>query len=310
MLLALHLMAFLAGTVIKSANLNDNVLQNDIPKLYAMDDKSTSQLEDIQTSKCRSSRYDILFFMRLPKCASTSMANLLQTLSKRALLGYYFHPSGAYNWNDKEIERVAAFTKRSAQINKNGLIYARHLYFTNFSSYGLQNYTYITIIRHPVDRFISSYLYYHFSSKQHIQAILDPKHRNETLQHCLQYQHSGCVHNLLTKYFCGHEEYCKDGSPRALQRAKSNLLKHFAVVGIAEEMGLSLKVLRSILPQYFSMTLQSNDLQRLNKNEHKQNTSAELRQLISEKNSADMKLYYYAKQLLQAKAVSCGIRLS
>ena len=164
------------------------------------------------------------------------------------------------------------------------------------------------MIRDPVDRVVSSYLYYHFSSKKHIQGILDPKHRNETLSECIRQQHEGCVHNLVTKYFCGHEFWCKDGDKRALDSAKDNLLGYFAVVGIVEEMSLSLRLMRSVLPQYFR-TEREDDLtiSALNKNERTARLSESEREEISAANSADVELYDFAVQRLHDQASQCGL---
>ena len=264
----------------------------------------------LEGSRCPSGHPNVLFFMRLPKSASTSFVDLLQGLSHPSNFEFYFHPSGAYNWDTVEMKRVAHFVGQ--RLNRNpkfsGFVYARHLYFVNFTQYGLVNYTYITILRNPVDRFVSSYLYYHFSSKKHIQAILNPEHRNETLEECLRLQHSGCAHNLMTKYFCGHESYCKDGSDEALQQAKRNLQQHFAAVGIMEEIEISLRVFKAVLPRYFSsLQLENSGLRRLNKNEQSLRVSQELRDTITHFNRADVKLYEHAKQLLHQRALRCAV---
>ena len=193
------------------------------------------------------------------------------------------------------------------QLVKRNIVYARHFYFVDFRKFGIERFSYVTIIRDPIDRVVSSYLYYHFSSKKHIQRILDPKHRNETLSDCVRQQHEGCVRNLVTKYFCGHEYWCKNGDSKALDTAKKNLANHFAVVGIVEEMELSMRVMGLVLPQYFGMD--SGDvltLPALNKNERTASLSEREREEIATANSADMELYDFAVRLLHDQAFRCS----
>ena len=256
---------------------------------------------------CTLSSTNILFFIRLPKCASTTFVDFLYRLSKPSDFFLEFNPSGAYNWKEEEKISVSQQCSRRLLL-KNKLVYARHFYFIDFTEYGIINFSYVTIIRNPIDRVVSSYLYYHFSSRKHIQYILKPEHRNESLSTCLLHQHEGCTHNLVTKYFCGHAAWCKLGDKRALNTAKSNLRNHFAVVGVMEDMQLSVEVMRRILPQFFAVDSQSNlTLPALNKNEKEVMLSEDERLEIARTNAADMELYEYALQLLHDQATQCGI---
>ena len=251
-----------------------------------------------------------LFFIRIPKCASTSFVELLRKLSTQtSKLVFLFNPSGAFNWAQSEMSLVARQIKSRMWPGKL-VLYARHFYYVDFRSYNLDDYTYITIVRDPLTRFISSYLYYHFSSKRHIQSLLNPKHRNETLQTCVEYEHDGCTHNLMTKYFCGHMTFCKLGDSAALEQAKKNMRDQFAVVGIVEDMELSLRVFKAILPQYFLKLdpQRSGILPDLNRNEHSLDVGPDLREKILTANAADVELYEYAKELLYTKVQKCGLR--
>ena len=254
---------------------------------------------------------NILFFIRLPKCASTSFVDLLLRLSKLSDFFVEFNPSGAYNWREEEKLSVSRQCSRRLLIKKK-LVYARHFYFIDFAEFGIESFTYVTIIRNPIDRVVSSYLYYHFSSRQHIQELLKPEHRNESLSTCLLHQHEGCTHNLVTKYFCGHTVWCKLGDKRALDTAKHNLRNHFAVVGIMEDMQLSMEVMRRVLPQFFAIDRSRSrardlTLPALNKNEKRVTVSEDERLEIARANAADMELYEYALQLLHEQATQCGV---
>ena len=253
------------------------------------------------------SHVKVLFFIRLPKCASTSFVDLLQKLSKQLNFYLEFNPSGAYNWNKDETISVAQQISRSRLLKRN-LVYARHFYFVDFAKYDIENFTYVTIMRDPIDRVVSSYLYYHFSSKKHIQDILNEQNKEESLSTCVQKEHEGCTHNLVTKYFCGHDYRCKNGDTRALETAKKNLVSNFTVVGIVEEMELSIKLMRRVLPQYFETgNTDVLTLSALNKNERRPSLSEEERREIASANSADVELYDFAVQLLRDQASNCGL---
>ena len=252
----------------------------------------------------------VMFFVRIPKCASTSFVTLLQKLSQQSTFDVFFHPSGAFNWDTAYKGKVAKTVQSKAAKPGRGFVYARHFYYVDFSHFGLTDHTYTTIIRDPVSRYISSYLYYHFSSKAHVQAILDPKHKNENLSTCLKLEHEGCKKNLLMQYFCGHDSICKQGSQEGLWRAKHNLRTQFAVVGIMEEMQLSMSIFKTLLPSYFrdmNLDAVNSVLPEMNKNEHSLDVSAELQQEIAAANWVDVELYKYAKELLHVKARACKL---
>ena len=245
-----------------------------------------------------------VFFVRIPKCASTSFVDLLKDLQTKHDLELHFNPSGAFNWNEKVIQQVTTFIKKQQKVT-NKLVYARHFYHVDFK---LPSYTYITIVREPVSRLISSYLYYHFSSRPHIQAMINPAHKNESLETCLDLSHEGCTSNLMTKYFCGHDPWCADGSSRSLLKAKTNLEKHFAVVGIVDNLAWTYELFRHMLPDYFShLDVQKSTSYRRNKNEQTIEVSPRLHQKIERLNHADVLLYQYIKERFALQVKSCDI---
>lgn len=115
----------------------------------------------------------------------------------------------------------------------------------------------------------------------------------------------------MTKYFCGHENFCKEGSSRALEQAQRNMERDFAAVGIMEEMDLSLQVFRETLPDYFQQLGSDKfSIPVFNKNERSLNISHELELAITSANEADMIIYEHAKELLYQRAHQCGISTS
>ena len=268
--------------------------------------ENTINNQDLQL--CKKETYKIVFFIRLPKCASTSFVNVLKKLSNQGHLQFTFNPSGAYDWDLSTMSKTAELVRKQSSSSKRSYLYAQHFYHVDFMNFGIVNYTYVTIVREPVARFISSYLYYHFSSKQHIQSILNPKHHNESLKACLELGHEGCQVNLLTRYFCGHQPVCKTSSKESFYKAKQNIQQYFTVVGIMEDMTLSYKLMRHLIPSHFSHLNPDSDAQKKqNRNEHMTNISESLKEEIEEKNKYDMLLYYYIRERLYYQAKACSI---
>lgn len=338
-LLVTHIFGFYVGIASREYSMNDNEIIAAIPKQMNTDelalniqrqvqeyDATLAQkqkdamfaanmegLGDFASLTCSVQEAKVVIFVRLPKCASTSFVNILKRLSKTGdqhrQIKLSFDPSGASDWNTETMTKVAKLIKIESESSQLQYVYARHFYYVDFTQFNLWNFTYITIVRDPVSRFISSFLYYHYSSRLHIKAILDPKHRNESLKTCLDLGHEGCQLNLMTKYFCGHEKpLCKKGSIKAYQRAKENIDKHFSIIGVMEEMSLSYKLMKHLLPKHFyNLNPDVDSLLVQNKNEREMNIPQSLREEIEEKNKYDLMLYYYIREKLYVQARVCSI---
>lgn len=262
-------------------------------------------------SDCAAQRPAYLFVIRIAKCASTSVVELLRGLSREKGFPFVFHGSGAYNWGQREVESVESVCRSRRHWHNRGravtdtVVYSRHFYYTPFPGLG-SSVQYITFVREPVARVVSSYFYYHFSSKPRLQGLVAPEHRQEGLLQCVALNHEGCTANLMTKYFCGHEHFCGLGSPAALQQAKFNLQHHFLVVGVVEEMEASLHLLALFLPGIFGGRGTS-AVPQSNQNEHLAEVSEQERQAVAEHNMADIELYAFALAELKGKLKQCHV---
>ena len=270
------------------------------------------------TRDCAARRPDYLFVVRIAKCASTSIVTLLQGLSRERGFPYIFHGSGAYNWDQREVESVENVCRSRRYKQSAGsrgravadtVVYIRHFYYTPFPRLG-SSVWYITFVREPVARVVSSYFYYHFSSKPRLRGLVPPDRRQEGLVQCVQQNHEGCTANLMTKYFCGHEQFCASGSPTALQQAKYNLQRHFLVVGVVEEMKASLGLLALLLPDIFGSGRSADAMPLSNQNKHFSEVNEQERQIIAEHNMADVELYAFAVRELEVKLKQCHVNSS
>ena len=87
--------------------------------------------------------------------------------------------------------------------------------------------------------------------------------------------------------------------------------RHFAAVGIVEEMDLSLQVFREVLPKFFEqLGSEKFSIPVLNQNERALNISEDLEQAIASANEADMIIYEHARELLHQRARECRITIT
>ena len=116
------------------------------------------------------------------------------------------------------IERKARETSRQVLFNAN--FFLRNDLNIN------RTHTYINQVREPVARYISHYTYMRRSknrSKDRIKQMIKSGEWNETIEECFEKQGQGCRHNVMTRFFCGTEVYCKNDARRALERCFASL---------------------------------------------------------------------------------------
>ena len=83
-----------------------------------------------------------------------------------------------------------------------------------------------------------------------VEEVIENGEFNETIEKSLEREGQGCKHNVMTRFFCGPESFCKNGGQEALDRAKENTLKHYAVVGLLEHFQLTFKICQKRFPYF------------------------------------------------------------
>ena len=202
------------------------------------------------------------------------------------------------------IERKARETSRQVLFNA-------HFYFRNDLNIN-RTHTYINQVREPVARYISHYTYMRRSRnrpKDRIKQMIKSGEWNETIEECFEKQGQGCIPNVMTRFFCGTEDYCKNDARRALERAKENILHHYAVVGLLEHFQVTLKILQRRLPYFVPVVPKSPTDLRVNKGvkSNEVSVSEELISKIKQANWADVELYDFIKDIFWKKVQACGI---
>jgi hypothetical protein len=147
-------------------------------------------------------------------------------------------------------------------------------------------FTYITLLRDPVERVISTYYF----------ILQNPKNRMYKTVKKMTFEEF-IASDLLP--ISNHQTRFVSGKTNPdLELAKQNIKKHFAQVGITERYAESIFLMSKQLGwQNVQYTKQNITKHRLKQNDF----SKETIQLVRKKNILDLKLYNYAKQLLQNK---------
>lgn len=231
-------------------------------------------------------------FLHIPKTAGTTLNEILkQQYGKKAM----HWVTGA-----KQFESVGEMEQvRDGSIRL----------FNGHMCFGLHKFlpgeaTYITFLRHPVDRAIS--LYYHIAR--------NPKHpQYETIRDCdlslKDYIESdmstGDAKNFQTRILYGLSDEKPTNDREMLDIVKRNLRKYYAVVGLSERFEDSVTLMTQALGWSFPLWVDQN----ISKNRpSKAEESHDVRSLVESVNELDMELYEYASQLLEERIAELGDR--
>ena len=187
------------------------------------------------------------------------------------------------------------------------ILFNAHFYFRNNLKVR-RTHTYINQVREPLARYISHYFFKHNTRHRnplHLQKMIDSGEINDTIEECFEKQGKWCKYNVMTRFFCGPEAFCKSNPQKALEKAKENIVKYYAVVGLLEHFHLTLQVIQKRLPCFLPV-IPRDPHWRDNKGT-KKNVSEEMITKIKQANWADIKLYEFVKERFWRQVKSCGI---
>ena len=188
------------------------------------------------------------------------------------------------------------------------MAFVAHFYFR--SNLNLpQAHTYINQVRDPIRRLVSHYHYMRSTNRptDRIKEFLNSGERNESLKQCFGRQHKGCRNNVMTRFFCGRHSYCLRGNWRSLQKAKHNIKRYYAAVGLLEHYEVYLQILYRRLPKFFR-EVSSYDIGKYNPTYSFDNVPKDLISEITKANWADARLYSFVKKRFWQQAKVCGFK--
>lgn len=263
-------------------------------------------------------------YNRVPKCGSTTLLTLLRRLSARN--GFRHLHCRTYDkrilTSDEQVEFVEEVMSMKAPCS-----YDRHIYFLDFEEFGHANPTYVNMIRDPVDRIASSFYY----SRAIAARRSDPKLRKaprwlrETFEECVQRGGDGCCfaegqphRSLMVPYFCGHDPRCLIvQNSWALDKARQNIERHFSVVGVLEDLNMTLTLLEKSVPIFFRGAAAFYHKEGLHENRNRSGPSKVApwtRDMLRRNLSLEYELYEFVRQRLHAQwrhlAVSAAVPYS
>ncbi|XP_076455198.1 heparan sulfate 2-O-sulfotransferase 1-like [Babylonia areolata] len=198
----------------------------------------------------------IVIYNRVPKTGSTTLAGIMYALC--SINKYFVIHIGMFH-SAKTIalsDQMRFINNITTWQEKKPALYHGHMAFIDYSKFGVKKKPlYINLVRNPLDRLVS---YYYFTRNG--DDIRPTKERmkertRETFDECVERDGEDCDPvNLWLQipYFCGHISECwVPGSDWALNKAKQNVLHHYLLVGVTEELEDYILVLETVLPRFF-----------------------------------------------------------
>ncbi|XP_076321200.1 heparan sulfate 2-O-sulfotransferase 1-like [Tachypleus tridentatus] len=228
-------------------------------KLRNFEDSKTDILSEfVNNGEDAKSPFDdlLIIYNRVPKTASTSLMGVIYDLCKRNKF-HVLHINTTRNVHVMSLSDQRRFIENvTSWQDKKPALYHGHIAFLNFQRYGIsQKPIYINLIRKPLDRLVSYYYFLRYGDDFRPYVVRKRKGNTVTFDECVERQESDCDPEnmwLQIPFFCGlHVDCWEPGNDWALAQAKQNLVEHYMVVGVTEELEDFVALLEAVLPRFF-----------------------------------------------------------
>ena len=222
---------------------------------------------------------EALIFLHIPKTAGTTLNRIIER---------QYSPFAIFTMDPHRIRATAERFKQLPEARRRRLQVVRGHLFYGIHEFLPQGATYITMLREPVARLLSSYYFV-------LRRPLNPLHRKfkrERLgvEDCIRLFPDR--NNTQCRFIAGVKDTAI-ADERLLDMAKENLTKSFSVVGICERFEESL----ILISKTFGWAISAYENHKVAK--IRPMVEAKLVDLVSEHNRLDVELYEFGKKLFE-----------
>lgn len=226
-----------------------------------------------------------VIFLHIPKTAGSTFRAVLENEYEEEVRFSTKVVDG--NLNIDEFKNLSQSDKNKIELLYGHMKYGLHQQFE-------QPINYITFLRDPVKRVISNYYYLLRSPFHPYYEVV--KNNNLSLYQYVEQDINKSINNGYIQFISNKSEVTE----KVYNEVITNIKNTFSVVGVTEQFDLSLLLMKKKLnwskaPYYASVNISKNKPQGDFEDQA-------LVELINSKNQFDLKLYNYAKELLQEEA--------
>jgi len=285
-------------------------------------------LDPMELNNTRKAKKEILFFNRVPKVGSQTTMELLKSLSIKN--NFHYHKDRTqkvetikltYN-EEKWLSNLLDFFNPPS-------VYVKHVCFVNFTQFNLPMPIYVNMVRDPVERVISWYYYvrapWYFVERKRAFPDLplpNPNWLKKDYDTCVRRGDKECRYQdgderddfgQLTEFFCGQDDDCTGFNTEvAMRKAKENVEKHYAVVGVLEELNKTLTVLEHYVPRFFkgAKDVYWNEVQvfsRINRNIYKPPVAESTKEIVRKNFTRELEFFDFCKQRLHKQYLALNL---
>src|SRR5262249_17956336 len=220
-----------------------------------------------------------LIFLHIPKTAGTTLNRIIE---------WQYSPLAIFTMDPHRIRATAERFQRLPEARRRRFQVVRGHLFYGIHEFLPQGATYITLLRDPVSRLLSSYYFV-------LRRPLNPLHRKLkkeglSIEDCIRLFPDR--NNTQCRFIAGVKDLASDDE-RLLEMAKENLIKSFSVVGICERFEESLV----LISKTFGWELSIYENHKVAKSRPK--VDPQLAEVIREYNRLDVELYEFGKELFE-----------